>query len=91
MFCKFCFDSNNTNFNTHNTKNSKNQIICPILKKTQCYNHEDYRNTNKFCLLIEDDKDNTETEDTLPPLSDIIWGIGFRSTMNISWADQVNA
>ena len=41
---------------------------------------------NIFSILSSNDEKNI-----LPPLSDIIWGVGFKDTVNKSWADQVNA
>lgn len=62
-------------------------------------NINDKKSTNNFAILCEDQDimnnhesytyDNMEPQ--LPPVHEIIWGVGFASSKYISWADECSA
>jgi len=52
------------------------------------YTSKNINKFEKFTIVLENE-DNNE-ENMLPPINDIIWGVGFKERINKSWADQVN-
>lgn len=60
----------------------------PTLKEKCCKNKLTI--TNQFILLCQDsdESDNNQQDNDLPDLNDIIWGVGFKSMIGVSWADE---
>jgi len=52
MFCKICFDSGNSSFNTHYVRDAAKNIICPVLLNAKCMNCGYYGHTSKYCKNI---------------------------------------
>ena len=78
MFCKICYDNNNLNFNTHNVRDKLGNTICPTLLKFTCPICLCKGHTKSYCKVEYD-------------INDIIWGIGLKSMIGKSWADECNA
>lgn len=133
MFCKICYSSGNTSFNTHNVRDGANNVICPILLNTKCKNCGYYGHISKYCKnnsiastikynnhkisknvafhndvksysisqkytynpslfsYLKDENDTIDNDETCLEfdLTNIIWGVGHRDLIGVSWADVV--
>ena len=49
MFCKVCFDSQNSNYTGHNVKDYAGNTICPLLLNTKCLKCGYFGHTTKYC------------------------------------------
>lgn len=63
-------------------------INAPVTLK-ETFNKNKLTITNQFNLLCED-SDDSDNNDFLD-LNDIIWGVGFKSMIGVSWADECGA
>lgn len=95
--CKLCFDVNNTGYNTHNVRDSENNITCPYLQSINCRNCGVAGHTASYCRspkknnqsnTINTVKHIVISQPELPPITEIMWGIGFAGNSGISWADE---
>ena len=85
----------------HTTKYCKNDNYCTQIKKSNAEIKKVVKfskgtklgvitNNNIFnslCIEIDDDAENYSSLE-IPTLNDIIWGVGFRSMIGVSWADD---
>ena len=78
MFCKICYDNNNLIFNTHNVRDKLGYTICPTLLNFTCPICGCKGHTKSYCKVEYD-------------IHDIIWGIGLKTMIGKSWADECNA
>ena len=49
MFCKVCYDSGKSSYDTHNVRDFANNVICPVLLNTKCRNCSSFGHTAKYC------------------------------------------
>ena len=61
--------------------------------KTYSIGQKNTINTKKFsfCSLVNDDNDNDNDFESNFDLNNIIWGVGQRDMIGISWADACGA
>ena len=51
LFCKMCFDSGRSSFNTHNVKDSTGNVVCGYLLSLKCRNCGFSGHTVKYCKM----------------------------------------
>ena len=61
----------------------------PTLKET--YNKNKLTISNQFTLLCEDSHDMNYNQEDDGDVDDIIWGVGLKSMIGVSWADECGA
>lgn len=50
-FCKMCYDSGRSEYDTHNIKDSSGNIMCNYLRNIKCYNCGYFGHTPKYCKM----------------------------------------
>ena len=91
-FCKVCYDACNLDYNNHNIR-KRGVVVCPYLLSITCPNCKQKGHTIKYCPVT---KTKTKTSSInidictvilsedfdVPPIEDIVWGKGFKDTVN---------
>ena len=49
LFCKVCYDSGKSSFDTHRLRDSAGNVICPVLLDTKCKKCGYFGHTSKYC------------------------------------------
>ena len=83
----------NCGYTGHTASYCKIKKVCHPVKKPVVVKHIDIpkpKPINMFtALLCDEDEDEEDIIEELPPVSNIVWGQGFKDSVAMSWGDAV--